>query len=943
VPMNRRTLLKTGLGAVGAAVVAGPVVPPSGPAAAAASYPGNRAPLQPAPFLRLPPGAVQAQGWLATQLGYQVDGLCGRYPEVSHFLQYDNTGWIRSDLGGWEEVPYWLRGYVDLGYVTGNATVLSAATRWIDGVLATQAGDGYFGPSALRTSLNGHADLWPHMPMLHALRAHAEYTGDSRVDPFLTRFFAYMNAQPTGVFRDGWGTWRWGDTIDVIYWLYNRTGDTFLLDLVRTIHANSANWVNNLPSLHNVNVAQGFREPAQFWVLSGDATHRAATYNDYNAVQASYGQFPGGGFAGDENIRPGYGDPRQGFETCGIVEYMLSHEILTRITGDPVWGDRVEDLAFNSLPAALDPQGRAIHYITSANCVNLDDSAKTMGQFSNNWAMQSYRPGVDQYRCCPHNYGMGWPYYVEEMWLATPDGGLCAVLHGPSTVTAKVAGGTPVTVVANTDYPFADTITFRVRPATPVAFPLLVRIPGWCGAPELVVNGGAVSVGAGPRYVTVNRTWYDGDTVTLRLPMRPTVRAWPGQHNAVSLTNGALTFALRIAENWVQTGGTAQWPEYDVHAGSAWNYGLVPNAALTVSTGGGDLSNPFSPTTAPIQLTTTGQRIDAWQADSQRVVTPLQDGPVASLAPAEPVTLIPMGAARLRITTFPQTGGTRQWVSPGAPFRLQNRNSGKVLGVDGMSTANSANIVQFTDNGTTDHLWRIVDAGGGYVKLLNVNSGKLLAVENMSTANSARVQQFEDNGTTDHLWQLIDSGNGYLRLKNFNSGKVVGVSGMSTADSAQVVQFDDNGTADHDWRPIPDGQIKVQNVNSGKLLAVENMSTANSARVQQFADTGTDDHLWVFLPDADGYFRIRNVHSAKVLGVDGMSLADSAQVVQFDDNGTADHLWRIRVDSAGSGTLRIENAHSGKVLAVHNMSTADSANVEQFSDNGTLDHNWRLL
>jgi Ricin-type beta-trefoil lectin domain-like len=287
--------------------------------------------------------------------------------------------------------------------------------------------------------------------------------------------------------------------------------------------------------------------------------------------------------------------------------------------------------------------------------------------------------------------------------------------------------------------------------------------------------------------------------------------AWPGQHNAVSLTNSALTFALRIAENWVQTCGTAQWPEYDVHAGSAWNYGLVPNAAVTVSTGGGDLSNPFSPTTAPIQLTTTGQRIDAWQADSRRVVMPLQDGPVASLAPAKPVTLIPMGAARLRITTFPQTGGTRQWVSPGAPFRLQNRNSGKVLGVDGMSTANSAN---------------------------------------MSTANSARVQQFEDNGTTDHLWQLIDSGNGYLRLKNFNSGKVVGVSGMSTADSAQVVQFDDNGTADHDWRPIPDGQIKVQNVNSGKLLAVENMPTANSARVQQFADTGTDDHLWVFLPDA---------------------------------------------------------------------------------------------
>ncbi len=73
----------------------------------------------------------------------------------------------------------------------------------------------------------------------------------------------------------------------------------------------------------------------------------------------SYGQFPGGGFAADENARPGYHDPRQGFETCGIVEYMHSHQILTRITGDTLWADRCEDLAVNTLPAAFDPRQKA--------------------------------------------------------------------------------------------------------------------------------------------------------------------------------------------------------------------------------------------------------------------------------------------------------------------------------------------------------------------------------------------------------------------------------------------------------------------------------------------------------------------------------------------------------------------------------------------------------
>jgi hypothetical protein len=70
----------------------------------------------------------------------------------------------------------------------------------------------------------------------------------------------------------------------------------------------------------------------------------------------------------------------------------------------------------------------------------------------------------------------------------------------------------------------------------------------------------------------------------------------------------------------------------------------------------------------------------------------------------------------------------------------------------------------------------------------------------MSTANSAQVQQYHDNGTADHYWRLIDNGDGWYRIRNGNSGLVLGVDGMSTADSARVVQYEDNRTADHLWR-----------------------------------------------------------------------------------------------------------------------------------------------
>ncbi|MET7857625.1 RICIN domain-containing protein, partial [Streptomyces sp. NPDC005318] len=41
-------------------------------------------------------------------------------------------------------------------------------------------------------------------------------------------------------------------------------------------------------------------------------------------------------------------------------------------------------------------------------------------------------------------------------------------------------------------------------------------------------------------------------------------------------------------------------------------------------------------------------------------------------------------------------------------YRIRNRHSGKVLGVDNMSTDNSAHVVQFDDNGTDDHLWQLL-------------------------------------------------------------------------------------------------------------------------------------------------------------------------------------------------------------------------------------------
>lgn len=681
--LGRRQLLGGGLALAGGVALAGGAVAGTAAAATEATVTGgptpshgghyvpNRSPLQAVPFQKLPPGAIQPRGWLRQQLDLQVNGLNGRYDEVSDFLVYENCGWVDPSKGAWEELPYWLRGLGDLGYVTGDAGILKKADRWVQGVMATQAADGWFGPDRLRTSLENGPDFWPGMPLLGAFRSWHEYSGDDKVIGFMTKYLAFQNRQAGGVFSRSWGAFRWGDNIDSAYWLYNRTGDAWLLDLVRKMHVGSADYTNGIPNWHNVNLAQGFREPLQFGLLAGDQRFRDATYRNYATVMGTYGQFAGGGFAGDENCRPGFGDPRQGFETCGIVEFMHSFGMLTRFTGDVDWADRTEELAFNLLPAAFDEQQRVTHYITSANSIQLDNVPKH-GQFQNGFAMQAFKPGIHDYRCCPHNYGMGWPYYTQELWLATSDYGLAASMYAASEVRAKVGDGTEVTWVQDTNYPFDDTVTLSLTTPKRVSFPLYLRIPAWADGATLRLNGHPLPVRATPSsWAKIDRTWRSGDQISLHLPMRTSIRTWKANHDSVSVDRGPLTYSLQIGEDVQRYAGTEQWPELATRPTTPWNYALVlPAAGATgrafdvVQRSVDGASNPFTHEGAPVQLRARARRVPEWESDSEHVVGRLQESPTASTSPVETITLIPMGAARLRITSFPTTtpgGDGKRW------------------------------------------------------------------------------------------------------------------------------------------------------------------------------------------------------------------------------------------------------------------------------------------
>src|SRR5690554_4871220 len=142
------------------------------------------------------------------------------------------------------------------------------------------------------------------MIMTWCLQSYYEFSGDERVIDLLTNYFKWQLNLPEDMFlEDYWENSRGGDNLLSIYWLYNITGDDFLLELAEKTHRNTANWRqrSTLPNWHNVNIAQCFREPASYFMLSNDSTDLMATYNVHHLIRNTFGQVPGGMFGADEN------------------------------------------------------------------------------------------------------------------------------------------------------------------------------------------------------------------------------------------------------------------------------------------------------------------------------------------------------------------------------------------------------------------------------------------------------------------------------------------------------------------------------------------------------------------------------------------------------------------------------------------------------------------
>lgn len=620
----------------------------------------------------LPLGSVRPSGYLKTQMFLQAKNLTGNMELYDEFGS--NSGWLGGSGEGWERGPYYVRGLVALAYALNDKSLIKRAAKWIDYAVDNQKDNGDFGSSEIlkkeiyfKSRHTNAEQWWARMPMLMAIRDYYEGemnlgNEDKRILPFFDKYFRFQKKYIKLYPLSSWAKHRGADNIEIVLWYREKCLEkgmsahevSWLLDLAEILLKQSFDWAESFEKTntreHVVNTTQGFKYPFYKYLLTGDKRYLGSLKKGLERIGSDHGRIDNLPNA-DEGAKDN--KATNGTETCAVVEGMLSFELGGEITGESYLYDLLESYCYNNLPNCFD------YEISSYNYFQLENSVlMSHGQhgFCNDHG-DSNALGISGFECCFSNLHMGYPKFVQNMWVLEND---CLVLaaYGANEVETKISGKR-IAFEEITDYPYRDTVKL-VYKGEKAGLKLKLRIPNWSSEIHIYVNGEEVSLNVCDGYAMINREFSPSDVI--EIVFRSEIEVHDFHLNTMYVKKGAVIYCMPISEDWrqiknfdyrgIKYDGKESTKNWEIYPNEPWNFTFRKDTEMKYEENSKySFLLPSSPENIPGKICLTMEQAKNWKLC----------GNIASTIEAADTDgkeyekyLIPTAFTRLKISVFPK-------------------------------------------------------------------------------------------------------------------------------------------------------------------------------------------------------------------------------------------------------------------------------------------------
>lgn len=603
------------------------------------------------PWQESPLTDIRPQGWLLEELLTQRNGLTG-HPEALSY-PYNTCLWAGEiprqgnhgrDWWRYEQTAYYTDGLLRLGYLLSDEQLIQKGESGIDYTLTHPWKSGRLGPENVEYT-------WPSAVFFRAVKAYEDVHQDVSVLERLRRHYHSIPLKQLVRRRDLlsiegmlWTAWKTSDKS-----LVARADSAFrmrsvLLDGVsqsRDDHVTPEFLTGAEPyKMHGVTMSEMLKLPVMLYAATGDPWYKELAVYSLDRLYEEDG-LPDGLFTSAEWLQGK--DIRHSHETCNAVDMSWTLGWFLEILKDPRYADMLEKIVFNAGAGSVTKDFKALQYYSSVNqFIATGTSNHNKDNYCSTW--MAYRP-THQTECCAGNIHRLLPNYAARMWLRGEKDEAVAALYGPSVFCLSK----DLSFREETEYPLSESIRFTAEGKGKAT--LTVRIPLWCSGAALSLNGKPLKdkPKAGS-FVSVRRTWAQGDNLELTLPMQ--IEKKTAEGGGVWFERGPLVYSYSIPA--IVSKDTTRYPNMngkypaddnafpclDIRPSGPWNYAV-----------GSECNAVYKDGVMEIDAIPIGWEFD--KGPKGELLTPgLPENPSA-LGESRRITLVPYGSTTLRLTVFP--------------------------------------------------------------------------------------------------------------------------------------------------------------------------------------------------------------------------------------------------------------------------------------------------